>query len=224
MEFTFIDRIILFWYNIVGVVYMAFIYIIKNKINNKVYIGQTTRSLEWRFLHHKGQINCKNQCSALYSAFKKYGVENFWIESIEEGNFSHEELNKKEIYYIKKYNSVSPNGYNLQLGGDCSGVSLETRKKISEKMKGRKIEWRKEISNTMKEVWENEEYRKHMSEAHSKPRGKYKKHIKPLRLNLPIDEINAMYKKGMNINKIAKKYNVPYSTIKRRIKIAENGS
>lgn len=198
---------------------MAYIYIIKNKINNKVYIGQTTRSLEWRFSHHKAQINCKNQCSALYSAFKKYGVENFWIEGIEQGDFTAEELNEKEIYYIQKYNSVSPNGYNLQLGGKCFGVSEETKKKMSEKMKGRQISWNDKISNAIKECWKNEDYRKHMSEVHSKPRGNgcYKNTKKPLRLNLPIDEINELYKSGMNINQIAKKYNVPHSTIKRRI-------
>jgi len=46
---------------------------------------------------------------------------------------------------------------------------------------------------------------------------KYKKHSKPLRLNLPIDEINELYKSGLNINKISKIFNVPHSTIKRRI-------
>ena len=81
---------------------MAHIYIIRNSINGKVYIGQTINSLKYRFSKHKGQVNCKNQCSALYSAFRKYGVNNFWIEDLENGEYSKEKLNELEIFYIKK--------------------------------------------------------------------------------------------------------------------------
>lgn len=196
---------------------MPHIYIIKNSINDKVYIGQTKNSLEYRFSRHKTRIKDKNQNSALYAAFRKYGIENFWIESIEEGDFSKEELNEKEIYYIQKFNSVSPNGYNMQYGGNCSNVSDETKEKMREIMKGREVIWGDKISKTMKEKWKDENYRSHMSQAHRHPIGKYKKHTKPLRKDLPIDEINSLYNSGMSINQIAKKFNVPHSTIKRRI-------
>lgn len=196
---------------------MAHIYIIRNSINGKVYIGQTINSLKYRFSKHKGQVNCKNQCSALYSAFRKYGVNNFWIEDLENGEYSKEKLNELEIFYIKKYNSISPNGYNLQFGGNCFGMTEETKEKIRQSHKGREILWKDEISKTMKLKWENKEYRKAMTNAHSKPRGKYKKHSKPLRKDLPIKEIQELFDNGMNVNQIAKKYNVPYSTIKRRI-------
>lgn len=52
---------------------------------------------------------------------KKYGVENFYIELIED-NISDQEINEKEIFYIKQYNSYigfeNSNGYNATLGGD----------------------------------------------------------------------------------------------------------
>lgn len=52
---------------------------------------------------------------------KKYGIENFYIELVED-NISDEDINEKEIFYIKQYNSYidfeNSNGYNATLGGD----------------------------------------------------------------------------------------------------------
>lgn len=92
------------------------IYIIKNTVNEKCYIGQTVQKLNKRFAQHK-RLNevCSNQL--IYRAIKKYGAEKFYIELIEDGIPSRDELNKKEVEYIKKYNTLSPNGYNLCPGG-----------------------------------------------------------------------------------------------------------
>ena len=53
---------------------MGYIYKIKNKIDNKTYIGQTTQDLESRWRNHRKN---SSNCRYLKSAFKKYGVENF---------------------------------------------------------------------------------------------------------------------------------------------------
>lgn len=94
------------------------IYIIKNKINNKVYIGQTIKDINIRFYNHK--IASKYEDTKFYRALKKYGIENFYIELIEQVPI--EELNKREQYWINQYDSYK-NGYNSTLGGD--GVRLK---------------------------------------------------------------------------------------------------
>lgn len=91
------------------------IYKITNKINGKVYIGQTIQTLNSRKNEHKKMVRKKTNLP-LYNAINKYGEENFSIIQIDEADSS-EELNVKEQYYIKHYNSMSPNGYNLTSGG-----------------------------------------------------------------------------------------------------------
>lgn len=108
------------------------IYKITNLINGKCYIGQTTKSLEQRFKEH-----CSNHsnCRAIKSALRKYGAENFKIETIVECS-SIEELNEKEEYYIQFFNSLVPNGYNLTKGGLNHEFTEETKRILSERGKG----------------------------------------------------------------------------------------
>lgn len=96
---------------------MCGIYKITNKINNKVYVGQS-HFIETRWESHKRNAFYKNSHSynyILYKAIRKYGVENFSFEIIEE--CSSEELNKREKYWIDFYNSYKQ-GYNMTLGGE----------------------------------------------------------------------------------------------------------
>lgn len=98
------------------------IYKITNKINNKIYIGQSSQPKE-RFLQHCR--NYKESRSLINKAIQKWGVENFDFEII--GWF--EDYNEKEKYYIAYYGSISPNGYNLTTGGDAPPVG--SHKKIT---------------------------------------------------------------------------------------------
>lgn len=76
----------------------GYIYKITNTINNKVYVGQTTRTLEDRFKEHLRNCNAKSkQTVHLYSAMKTHGKENFSISLLDEA-LTLEELNQKEIY------------------------------------------------------------------------------------------------------------------------------
>lgn len=94
---------------------MGYIYKIQNLINNRVYIGQTVKSYEKRFQQHKNNYD-KPYFSqlTLYKAFKKYGLENFSFEPIEE--IENEKLDEREKYWIDYYDSYK-NGYNMTLGG-----------------------------------------------------------------------------------------------------------
>jgi group I intron endonuclease len=92
------------------------IYKIKNLINSKLYIGQTTCSLEQRWKEHLNEAKRNRAVNRpLYRAIRKYGAENFIIELVEEVELS--QLNIKEIYWIGYFHSYE-NGYNATLGGD----------------------------------------------------------------------------------------------------------
>lgn len=96
---------------------MGFIYQIKNDINDKIYIGKTTRTVQKRFQEHLKRINERN--NHLYLAMRKYGKEHFYPVELEE--CPNEQLNEREIYWIKKLNTYE-NGYNETLGGE--GMAL----------------------------------------------------------------------------------------------------
>lgn len=100
---------------------MVGIYKITNKINNKIYIGQSINISErWRAHRSRPfQVNASQYDSPLYRAIRKYGLGNFTFEVIEECN--EEELNLKEQFYIQKYKSYETNhGYNLTMGGQTA--------------------------------------------------------------------------------------------------------
>ena len=124
----------------------AGIYIFKNIINNKYYIGQ---SLDIRKRFNKHMLRTRGNWNyPLYNALNKYGLENFEysiIEIVDSINKSKEDvtklLNELEIKYIQQYNSFN-NGYNLTMGGDSiSGY------KFSEESKKNRSKITKEIMN-----------------------------------------------------------------------------
>lgn len=93
---------------------MAYVYKIINDLNNKIYIGQTSFSVEERFKQHlrdakKDEV--KNR--PLYSAIRKYGPIHFHIQTIEETDNPLE----REKYWIEYYQSFKK-GYNATIGGD----------------------------------------------------------------------------------------------------------
>lgn len=85
---------------------MVGIYKITNKLNKKCYIGQSVH-IERRFVEH-----CMPHSQSIISkAIRNFGKENFSFEILEECNIS--ELDSKEAFWIKYYNSIVPNGYNV---------------------------------------------------------------------------------------------------------------
>ena len=122
---------------------MIGIYKITNTINGKFYIGQAIDIEERWKSHRRNSLNSKSKeyNYPLYRAIRKYGIENFSFEIVEECSI--EELNEKEIYYIGEFNSYihaeNSQGYNMTLGGEGTRghkASKETREKISIATKG----------------------------------------------------------------------------------------
>ena len=98
---------------------MIGIYKIENLINHKCYIGQS-KNIQARWKKHictSQNRKSKSYNYPLYCSFRKYGIENFSFEVVEECTV--DELNDKEIGYISIYNSFL-NGYNQTIGGNNS--------------------------------------------------------------------------------------------------------
>ena len=120
---------------------MIIIYKYRNKINNKVYIGQTCQTLNQRA--GKNGYRYKH-CLHFYAAICKYGWENFEpeiLEYIDDQSIADD----REIYYIEYYDSKN-SGYNIDYGGHIEkNRSEETRKKISESLMSKKNNRAKEV-------------------------------------------------------------------------------
>lgn len=113
---------------------MGYIYIVQNKINNKKYIGQSQqKDINSRWNSHKN-LKHKTVGQILLNAYKKYGIDNFTYKII--CICFDEDTNKYEKEYIKMYNTLYPNGYNLLEGGNNYKHNEYTKKIISEKLKG----------------------------------------------------------------------------------------
>lgn len=148
------------------------IYCIKNLINDKIYIGQST-NIKKRWKVHTKELNCNTHCNSyLQKAWNKYGSDNFKFYVLEKCD--KKELNEKEIYYIKTlFAHCNQNGYNLTFGGEGRrGYHLtdkqkenirngrinfkhskETKEYISKIQTGRLLsdEWKENISRAHKE-------------------------------------------------------------------------
>ena len=102
---------------------MVGIYKITNKINGKAYVGQSVH-IEERWRQHKNQ----HSDSLIHQAIKKYGIDNFIFEVLEECENDKQILNAREEYWIKHFNTIKPNGYNKTSGGDNASVDIHYTK------------------------------------------------------------------------------------------------
>ncbi len=112
---------------------IGIIYLIKNKINQKIYIGATLGSLSnrWKWHIEKSRQDKKVTKGSLREAIKEYGKNNFSKKIIKRCKYL-SDLSEQEKYYIKKYNSRYPKGYNISPGGIGFG-NLGKKVKIDNK-------------------------------------------------------------------------------------------
>lgn len=118
---------------------MIGIYKIINKINNKCYIGKS-ENIENRFKHHLVDLRKGNHYNNhLQKSYNKYGEDNFIFDILEECNLN--ELDTKEIYWIKYYRDNNFDLYNICDGGEGGRMPdyiVEANKeKISKANKGK---------------------------------------------------------------------------------------
>ena len=190
--------------------------------NGKVYIGQTTQTLENRKYQHRRDAIDLNRKSPFFFAIRKYGWENIKWEVVEEGEFTVEELDDKEIYYISFYHSCvkdeNCNGYNVLKGrhnDDSLRIRLKDMKPILDKiiqMNKDGIEEQeiaKEVNldvDTVKRILKGRTWRYYTGISRVPPQINY--------LSLSeIEEILLMHKNGKSFQEIADKLGRNKTTI-----------
>lgn len=172
----------------------AYIYKITNTINNKIYIGETTKKDPiQRWYGHLRAINQGKGCPLLRTAIQKHGKENFTFEVIRE--CSTEERYDLEKQMIAEYNSLVPNGYNAIEGGIGGGFkgkkhSEETKKKMSKATRdmhaNMSSELKKEISRKIS--INNEKYKGNSRLISDELKEKLRQRIRNLRLGKKMSE------------------------------------
>lgn len=207
-----------------------------NKVNGKVYIGLTVRTLKIRLMEHKYKSTVNP--NYLYRAIRKYGWDSFDWEVIDTAN-SHEELNEKEKYWISFHCSNNNKyGYNETAGGD--GIlgyshSEETRQKMSASRKGHRgyMKGKRHTEVTKKKISEatkgknnpmygtkgelspnygkkhTEETKKLMSQ--NSPKGSQSKNAKLTEEK--VKRIKGLLQEGITKAEIARRFNVSRATI-----------
>ncbi len=155
---------------------MGYIYQIRNRITGKSYIGETIKEPERRWRQHIACAKTGKGCPALRDAFQKYGLESFEFKVLiicfDNDRFFYE----KE--YIKKYNTQTPNGYNILPGG-IGGAGF--------KGKAHTEEVRRIIGEKSREMWNkySEEEREKLKQ---KGRAQLIRNIENLKLSGKWDE------------------------------------
>ena len=122
------------------------IYAIRNRVSDKVYIGQTRRTAKARFKEHKDalQSGCHTN-RHLQVAWDKYGEEAFEFLVLEEPAI--EDLSEAEQRWMNVFKSLDKDhGYNMRASEPCGQTTQEVKDKLSKAFKGRKITWGGKIS------------------------------------------------------------------------------
>jgi len=144
------------------------IYKIKNIFTGKKYIGQTVKTLDSRKKEHKTNV-IKGTGHYIHNSMRKHGFDNFERSILCECN-TREDLDEKEVYFIKELGTLTPNGYNLTLGGKGSSgyhPTEETKKKIGIGNRGKFVPFkvRKQISLSTKGKIRSKEHCENISKG-----------------------------------------------------------
>lgn len=114
------------------------IYVIRNLLNGKLYVGQTTRGVAQRWRGHIKGLVVGRTYHGLKGAMMKYGIDNFSLELLDTAD-TREELDAKERAWIASLGSLVPGGYNLKDGGqEGSSYSAESRERNRQAQLGKK--------------------------------------------------------------------------------------
>jgi len=113
------------------------IYVVRNTVNDKVYVGSTTQGLSQRMGEHR--TSTPYRCAVLLvKAMKEHGFEKFYIELLEKYPCENsEELKAREGYHIRRLETIDTNkGYNSSIAGRTHKMYLEDNKeKIQQQQK-----------------------------------------------------------------------------------------
>lgn len=146
-----------------------YVYLIRNKVNGKCYVGQTTQDVNVRLRNHRNKANMsKPSRLPIHQAIKKYGWEAF-DKFVLEVCDTVEALDHAERIWIAEYDCLVPNGYNLESGGGKAirEIHPDSRQRMSEAHMGHTRhtdESRKAIGDARRGHVKSEEERRLRSE------------------------------------------------------------
>ena len=217
------------------------IYKYENKINGKIYIGQSV-NIKVRYAQHLYDAHTLKTSSLLAKAIHKYGIENFTFEIIE--LCSKEQLNEREIYWISYYDSYR-NGYNNTPGGKSLKGENHPRALVTEEdvwlireLYNSRIP-RKEAftifdnpnitQRGFKKIWDGENWSDVHMDVYTEANKQWHSTVacghsedqydrSSLDRALKQDEIDMLvkdYNSGLNIHQLTKKYNRDYGVIQK---------
>ena len=110
------------------------VYLIRNALNGKGYVGQTRRPLAVRIAQHANESRAKR--SAISCTIRRYGRDTFTVEVLAECE-DQGALNAAEAHYVQALSTMAPGGYNLRPGGGPqTPLSPESRRKLAEAKRG----------------------------------------------------------------------------------------
>jgi group I intron endonuclease len=143
------------------------IYLIRNRVNGKVYIGQTMRPLATRWIEHQSVAKLKRSSVMLHNAIRKYGASNFDFVELHRA-YSREELDEMERRAIWTQDATDKRyGYNMKSGGARGELTEEALEKMRKASTGKhpSAETRAKMSAAHKAIWQTQEYRQQQREA-----------------------------------------------------------
>ena len=112
------------------------IYKVTNRVNGKIYVGQTVQGLRARQNDHRRKAFVHGSKGHFHAAIRKHGFDSFSWEIIDRAE-SRDELNQKEKWWIEHLDTMNPSrGYNLKSGGDQPRFTEETKRKIGDAGRG----------------------------------------------------------------------------------------
>lgn len=160
-----------------------------------MYIGQSINLNKRKGRHFSNLRNNTHSNDYLQRSFNKYGEENFTFDIIEYCNI--DELDSKEIYYIKEYDSMDINkGYNLESGGNATKTVAE--------------------STRQKKVGKNNpRYRVKVSEETKMKTSLSNRGINNILTEDDVVKIKELIIEGISQKKISEMFNVNHSTINK---------
>lgn len=179
------------------------IYLITNIKNKKKYVGASFGTLSNRWKWHLSKAHINKKKGSLAEAILKYGSENFTKRIIKRSN----ELSKDERLYIKRYNTIAPDGYNLATGGIGYG---NLGRKIS--IDGKKFKNLKEASKHF-----NISYKKFISRFHLGWSPEQAAGLQKAKIPKNHVQINIDGKSFDNLRDASKFYGIKDNTVRNRI-------
>ena len=190
--------------NIYGVIYKF-----ENKLNGKIYIGQTTQKLE-KYYRNTYVLDNAHKRIKLQNTIKKYGLDAFIFSQIDSGA-NQEELNQKEIHYIELFNCII-NGYNCRSGGSRGKHSPETRAKMGKCRVGTKVSEASKLKMSLSHLGQQSGNKGNVySEASRLKISESKKGCVPWNKGIPADETTKLRLQNINLGRTPPNKGIPMS-------------